>query len=490
MAEWFLEPIVRRSKEVQALIEAKQALEEQVGYYKEQVQFLLRMIGEAGERERQAQQEIERLRQERENLLQENQELARRIEEQQETIFLLEVRLQELEQELSIAGPAEQTTEIPSLSVAEDALPEAAWGNSGPYGEDLPREVVDGLNQLLVRGEKSPEEKLLEILAGRWVDKYPELFADAQPPSETTESTGPGHRGTLRSLLELVAGLERIARDGLAFRSDCIIEALSYKWGGDYAEILGLPRWENALTPEELERRHGRYWGNCPREWMDQLIAHLAWGEECRRNQLLESMRLVWGARTAALFRTAIEGDWVEERTARLLRGHPLSLLGLTQAGRSLAADMGLESRRGLSELLARHRTPEQALLALMARDLLAEWKHFVHIWPSRFRTPSGRDCRPDLVAVDPNRERIFVELEVHPVISTDYSRKAARITKWTIFHEVNRGCLYIILPSQEREARMLHEITLWSRVTRLPVVLFTTNVTHPGERWTVNKIR
>ena len=84
-------------------------------------------------------------------------------------------------------------------------------------------------------------------------------------------------------------------------------------------------------------------------------------------------MMLTWGARTAALFRTAIEGDGVEERTARLLRGHPLSLLGLTQAGRSPAADMGLETRRGLSELLAGHRTPEQALLAPMTRALPAQ---------------------------------------------------------------------------------------------------------------------
>ncbi len=80
----------------------------------------------------------------------------------------------------------------------------------------------------------------------------------------------------------------------------------------------------------------------------------------------------------------------------------------------------------------------------------------------------------------------IYVELEVEPVVASSavYARNDERVRKWRIFHEVNEGCLYVVLSTSGREGRMVAEIATWQGITRLPVRLYTTNVSNPGSEW------
>lgn len=239
------------------------------------------------------------------------------------------------------------------------------------------------------------------------------------------------------------------------------------------------------LSPEEIERRFGRYWVNSPRELVDDLVRVLAQGDECRRKQLIQRLGRSWGGRAQELF-VEIKGSLVEEHEARLTQGNPTLLLNLTARGRELALALGETPRRGLPELLSRHVSLPQALLALRARDVLSAWGYTVDLWPAPFHTASRRQCRPDLLATTEEGLLLYVELEVHPVPSEAavYARNGERIGKWQIFHEVNAGRLYLVLPTPERQDRMIAEIAVWQQVTNQSVVVYTTNVSNPGHGW------
>ncbi len=239
------------------------------------------------------------------------------------------------------------------------------------------------------------------------------------------------------------------------------------------------------LSPEEIERRFGRYWVNSPREMVDGLVRVLAQGDECRRKQLIQLMGQSWGGRAQRLF-VEVKGSLVEEHEARLTQGNPTLLLNLTARGRELAQALGETPRLGLPELLSRHVSLQQALLALRARDILSAWDYTTDLWPAPFHTAARRQCRPDLLATTDEGDLLYVELEVHPVPSEAavYARNDERIGKWQIFHEVNAGRLYLVLPTPERQDRMIAEIAVWQQVTGRKVTLYTTNVANPGPDW------
>jgi hypothetical protein len=227
-------------------------------------------------------------------------------------------------------------------------------------------------------------------------------------------------------------------------------------------------------------------WGESPRELADGIIRQLARGEECRRRQLLESLGETWGRKTRGLFGTLREKGWFDEVESRLLAGPPVGLLWLTERGEDLARALGANPRKGLQELLRRHRTEKQAQLALMARDVLEGWGHTVDLWPGVRKTASGKQCRPDTVVTTPEGRILFVELEVNPLPRGrgSYKKLDGRHNKWRIFHEVNGGCLYVVVPTPAAADRLHTEMGLWKGVTSLEVTLFSTTVRPAGQEW------
>lgn len=212
-----------------------------------------------------------------------------------------------------------------------------------------------------------------------------------------------------------------------------------------------------------------------------------------RQTTLCEALKIGSAGRATKLFRILVEQGVVDRSTqARLGPGRPVHLLQLTEKGRHLVRKMGEEPSGGVQDLLARHRSPEQALLALKTRDLLESWGYDVDLRPKGFHTPSGRQCRPDLIAQvsadaqnpPSGQVRLFVETEVRPVLSLNYEQRQSRIRKWKIFYEMNEGRLYIVLPDATREDKMLREIVMWQKVTGLNVILYTTNVRTPDSGW------
>ncbi len=243
-------------------------------------------------------------------------------------------------------------------------------------------------------------------------------------------------------------------------------------------------REESGLEGREKSGEIGEYWGSYPRELVDGVIRVLARGQECRRRQIIEALGLPWSGRLSGLFRFLAEGGWIEEEEVRIGRGSSTLLLSLTEQGEWLAKMLGETPSFGLKELLLRHRSLEQALLALRARDLLQEWGYEVSLWPGAFRTQSGRSCQPDLTAT--LGKTIYVELELHPVVRSPrtYRANAERLAKWGIFHEVNTGALYIVCPSSVVESQMIAEIAVWHEVTKQQVHLFATCVESHEPRW------
>jgi len=244
--------------------------------------------------------------------------------------------------------------------------------------------------------------------------------------------------------------------------------------------------WAGSPTRDEIEGVMRQYCGPCPWEIMARMIHRLAEGEECRQQDLLQALGKSRGGTSGRPIRELLTAGLVEAVDAQIRSGRKTRMLRFTDRGQALAVALGVPPRNGLPALLKRHQSPMQVLLVLEARDVLRGWGYpQVDLWAHRFYTPLGRDCRPDIVARTPQWREVFVEVEVRPPwarSANTYPR--GRVQKWSIFHEVNGGALYVLTPSPSRERALVHEIIMWYQITREPVTLFSANVTYPGRDW------
>ena len=146
-------------------------------------------------------------------------------------------------------------------------------------------------------------------------------------------------------------------------------------------------------------------------------------------------------------------------------------LIRLTEKGRD-ACRMLLDQEAVPSkttELLARHKTPEHALLNLEAGDLLREAGYEVDFFPSQVNLPDGRRAVPDLSAVSPHGEILLVEVERD-------TEKHDRRRKWVNCRDANGGALYIVVANESALTRIKSEILFWAG--RDPLKLWMTSVT------------
>ena len=89
--------------------------------------------------------------------------------------------------------------------------------------------------------------------------------------------------------------------------------------------------------------------------------------------------------------------------------------------------------------LLARHVTPEHTLLNLQAADFLRDAEYQVNPFPPDIHLPDGSLFRPDLIAIDPDRKTLYVEVEVEA--NKNHEQRQA---KWHNSLQASGGQIYV----------------------------------------------
>jgi hypothetical protein len=142
-------------------------------------------------------------------------------------------------------------------------------------------------------------------------------------------------------------------------------------------------------------------------------------------------------------------------------------LVLLTEQGRDACRLLlGLEPVPSqTAELLARHKSPEHALLNLEAADLLREAGYAVDLFPGQVRLPGEpyeRTFAPDLSASLHGRT-IFVEVE-----RGVGGGVGERDRKWRNYYQATGGEFYVIVPDHKAMEAVRGEIQYWANREKL----------------------
>ena len=89
--------------------------------------------------------------------------------------------------------------------------------------------------------------------------------------------------------------------------------------------------------------------------------------------------------------------------------------------------------------LLARHVSPEHTLLNLQAADVLREAEYQVNPFPPDIHLVDGGLFKPDLLAIDPNGQTLYIEVEVEA-----NKNHAQRQAKWRNALQASGGQIYV----------------------------------------------
>ncbi len=174
--------------------------------------------------------------------------------------------------------------------------------------------------------------------------------------------------------------------------------------------------------------------------------------------------------------------------SAGLKGGKPSRVVRLSATGQAVYRHLfGRDPVVSLIDRLANpHRSEEQALLALMARDVFQHYGALVDLFPDPISLASGREYRPDLVVVW-QETPLYVEVERGP-----RRGRAARSDKWSIYAEAGGGQFYFVVPGKEAQGKLLNELTLWTREDRQAVQVSICNLSNWTEAhespWTLTK--
>lgn len=153
------------------------------------------------------------------------------------------------------------------------------------------------------------------------------------------------------------------------------------------------------------------------------------------------------------------QGLIAEEPAASEVAGRAPHIIRLTEKGRTAYRDrFGAEPVESeWDRLLRRHKSGEQAYLALQARQMLEDaGAEMVDLFPEPVPLPdSQRPFEVDLVAVLDGR-KIFVECER----ATSHGER--RLDKWSAYARVTRD-FYFFVPNKEAQGRLMTELNLWA---------------------------
>lgn len=162
---------------------------------------------------------------------------------------------------------------------------------------------------------------------------------------------------------------------------------------------------------------------------------------------------------TIRLFERLREAGVIEEREARVegRGGRAPNLVYLTEKGRQAYRSLfGSEPAEPEDQrLLRRHKSEEQAMLALQARAILEEHgAEFVDLFPDPQPLSSGEVFEVDLVAIL-DGQKLFVELERAP-------RGLRRLDKWNRYATLTRA-FYFFVPNKDALNRLMTELSYWA---------------------------
>jgi hypothetical protein len=205
---------------------------------------------------------------------------------------------------------------------------------------------------------------------------------------------------------------------------------------------------------------------------------------ECRRNRLTELVgkRLNLSAKHSGVKRafgyTAKRGLTEIVEFQQVISGGSTHLLRLTPKGQQAYLYLARAEAAPsiLDEMLRRHKSPEHAFLNLEAADLLEETDFTVDRFPAEMQLSEGRKFLPDLGAVSPSGEVLWVEVERD-------THKRDRSKKWANYYEASGGHFVVVTADRQAMQRIRSEITFWAG--ERPLRLWMTNVTEvrAGER-------
>lgn len=122
--------------------------------------------------------------------------------------------------------------------------------------------------------------------------------------------------------------------------------------------------------------------------------------------------------------------------------GRAPDLLRLTESGK-LACWLLMGSAPAENEfdaLLSRHVSPEHTLLNLQAADLLREEGYRVEMFPRDINLAGGGLFKPDLTAISPKGEKIYIEVEAEA-----NKNREQRQAKWHNNLEAGGGQIFVI---------------------------------------------
>ena len=111
------------------------------------------------------------------------------------------------------------------------------------------------------------------------------------------------------------------------------------------------------------------------------------------------------------------------------------------------------------ARLLHRHMTPEHTVLNLLARRVLLRFGFQpVDLFPERVPLSDGAPAQPDIRAVAPDGQTIYVECERGVTVRSPEKRDA----KWNRTAELGRGHLYLFVPSKTVRGAVYSELSQW----------------------------
>jgi hypothetical protein len=106
-----------------------------------------------------------------------------------------------------------------------------------------------------------------------------------------------------------------------------------------------------------------------------------------------------------------------------------------------------------------RHKTPEHTVLNLLARRVLLKFGfQSVELFPERVPLTEGAPAEPDLTAIAPDGQTIYLECERGVTVRSAEKRDA----KWNRTAELGRGHLYLFVPHKTARSAVYSELSQW----------------------------
>ena len=163
---------------------------------------------------------------------------------------------------------------------------------------------------------------------------------------------------------------------------------------------------------------------------------------------------------TNRLFSQLISTGFIEEIDGGYGSSVPAALSLTAQGREAYQVFFGGDLPESIFARLARrHKTPEHTVLNLLARRVLLKFGfQSVELFPERVPLTEGAPAEPDLTAIAPDGQTIYLECERGVTVRSAEKRDA----KWNRTAELSRGHLYLFVPHKTARSAVYSELSQW----------------------------